>query len=154
MGAAAGPERERAPMAGRLVGREGGLALNAQIRGERSATMPNRLDPSQMTGRGEDAAGWALDTRVERLDPPCPIDWIAREEGSVLHREEEGSDACRDCSVGREAEVGGASIEGSPPLVLGQLLENIQFGCVTHFFRMTQRNKCLLYIGAGYWRQS
>ena len=94
------PEGERAPLAGRLVGREGGSALSAQIRWERGAAMPNRLDPptDDRKGRGR----WRLGTRLS-----------GREAGhTALRREEEASDACRDCSVGgkrkRVAQASGA----------------------------------------------
>jgi hypothetical protein len=101
------------------------------------------------TGRGEGAGGWALGGEEGRLGAQCS-DSLGKE---PRHAQSTGSarrcpEGDRDCLMGREAEAGDTSIGGSP-LVLGQLLVNSRFGCVTLFSCKTKRKKYVLYIGEG-----
>jgi len=58
------------------------------------------------------------------LDPPCPIDWITKEEGSVLHREEEAMQGLLGGEGSRSRCHVHWGLSSSPPLILGEVLEN------------------------------
>jgi hypothetical protein len=111
--------------------------------GARLALLGGPVDDDDESGRVMPATGSGRRGKARRIRGGARL---ARRGGSVVGRSQLGARR----GGKRAAHVGICSAA----LLLGLLLENGRFRCMTLFSCVTQTNECISYLGEGCWRQS